>query len=301
MEKVKKIILLLIVLVLLAGIILVTVNFVLSKTDVKKNPVITMEFEGYGTVKIELYPDKAPNTVKNFIRLAQRGYYDGKTITDVEDKLIRGGLTETTDEDGNTTTSGPKYSDLKDLGEGQNDAAYNIAGEFIENGFNDNTLSHQRGVISMYRLTAANYQNEIAMIQLMGDAYDSYIDSLIDDMNDSQNGGFFILTEDAPEFDGQFAAFGKVIEGMDVVDAMSKVELQKATTTTTNTDGEEVKTETGETSTKPVTAPVISKVTVETYGVDYGEPETENYFEFDDIFNMFMQNYMQGNTSLFGE
>ena len=297
MEKVKKIILLLIVLALIAGIVLVTVNFVLSKTDVKKNPVITMEIEGYGTVKIELYPDMAPNTVKNFVRLAQRGYYDGKTITDIEDKLIRGGLEVTTAEDGKTTTSGPKYSNLHDLAEGEKDRAYNIPGEFIENGFNDNTLSHQRGVISMYRITAANYQSELAMVKLMGEQYSSYADTLVENMQDSQNGGFFIVTEDAPEFDGQFAAFGRVIEGMDVVDAISKIELQKATTTDENGND----TATDENSTKPVNAPVISKVTAETYGVEYGEPETANYFEFDDIFNMFMQNYMQGNTSLFGE
>ena len=82
MNKFRKIILLLIVIALIAGIVLISVNFVLSKADVKKNPIVTMEIEGYGTIKIELYPDKAPNTVKNFVRLTQRGYYDGKTITD---------------------------------------------------------------------------------------------------------------------------------------------------------------------------------------------------------------------------
>ena len=134
MKSIRKIIMLLIVIALIAGIVLVSVNFVLSKADVKKNPVVTMEIEGYGTIKIELYPDKAPNTVKNFVRLTQRGYYDGKTITDIEEKLIRGGLVEETDEEGNTTTVGPKLSNLNDLAEGENDKAYNIKGEFIEKG-----------------------------------------------------------------------------------------------------------------------------------------------------------------------
>ena len=209
MEKVKKILLLVIVLALVAGIVMVTVNFVLSKTDVKKNPIVTMEFEGYGTVKIELYPDKAPNTVKNFIRLAQRGYYNEKTITNIEDKLIRGGITEQTDEEGNVTYNGPKFSDLHGLKEGETDKSYNIPGEFIENGYNDNTLSHQRGIISMYRLTEANYENELAMLRLMGEQYSSYADSLTEEMRDSQNGGFFIVTEDSPELDGQLQALVK--------------------------------------------------------------------------------------------
>ena len=298
MNKFRKIILLLIVIALIAGIVLISVNFVLSKADVKKNPIVTMEIEGYGTIKIELYPDKAPNTVKNFVRLTQRGYYDGKTITDVEEKLIRGGLTEETDENGKTTITGPKISNLRDLAENETDKAYNIKGEFIENGYNDNTLSHQRGVISMYRHTEANYKNELDMVRLMGDEYSAYADTLVEDMQDSQNGGFFILTEDAPEFDGQFTAFGRVIEGMDVLDSISKIELKKPDAESTDENTE--KTE-QEISTKPVVAPIITKVTVETSGVDYGIPETENYFEFDDIFNMFMQNYMQSGSSISGE
>ena len=293
MEKVKKILLLVIVLALIAGIVMVTVNFVLSKTDVKKNPIVTMEFEGYGTVKIELYPDKAPNTVKNFIRLAQRGYYNEKTITNIEDKLIRGGITEQTDEEGNVTYNGPKFSDLHGLKEGETDKSYNIPGEFIENGYNDNTLSHQRGIISMYRLTEANYENELAMLRLMGEQYSSYADSLTEEMRDSQNGGFFIVTEDSPELDGQFTAFGKVIEGMDVIDAISKTEVQKSTTSSEEETNEEV-----QESTKPVKEPVISNVTVDTNGVEYGEPETNDYFEFDAIFNMFLQNYMQASGSV---
>ena len=83
MEKVKKILLILIVLVLICAIGWVSINFVLSKTDKKSNPVVTMEVEGYGTIKVELYPDMAPNTVKNFVKLAQRGFYNEKTFTDI--------------------------------------------------------------------------------------------------------------------------------------------------------------------------------------------------------------------------
>ena len=85
MKKFKKIVLCIIVLAIIAAIVLVVVNFTMSKVSTKPNPVVTMEIEGYGTVKIELYPDKAPNTVKNFIKLAQRGFYNGKGFTDIED------------------------------------------------------------------------------------------------------------------------------------------------------------------------------------------------------------------------
>lgn len=281
MEKVKKILLILIVLVLICAIGWVSVNFVLSKTDKKSNPVVTMEVEGYGTIKIELYPDMAPNTVKNFVKLAQRGFYNEKTFTDIEDGLIRGGLIETENSDGTTKLEGPKTSNLHDLADGEKDTEYSIKGEFIENGFNTNTLSHQRGTISMYRKTYNDYQQEMAMVKTMG--YSSYVDTLLNELYDSQSGGFFITTEDKTSLDGTYAAFGRVTEGMDVVEKISKVELQKST----GDDGTE------STTTKPVTAPVIKNVTVETYGVDYGDPEVRDLFDFDAIFSMFMQNYMK--------
>lgn len=281
MENVKKILLILIVLVLICAIGWVSVNFVLSKTDKKSNPVVTMEVEGYGTIKIELYPDMAPNTVKNFVKLAQRGFYNEKTFTDIEDGLIRGGLTETENSDGTTKLEGPKTSNLHDLADGEKDTEYSIKGEFIENGFNTNTLSHQKGTISMYRKTYNDYQQEMAMVKMMG--YSSYVDTLLNELYDSQSGGFFITTEDKTSLDGTYAAFGRVTEGMDVVEKISKVELQKST----GDDGTE------STTTKPVTAPVIKNVTVETYGVDYGDPEVRDLFDFDAIFSVFMQNYMK--------
>lgn len=281
MEKVKKILLILIVLVLICAIGWVSVNFVLSKTDKKSNPVVTMEVEGYGTIKIELYPDMAPNTVKNFVKLAQRGFYNEKTFTEIEDGLIRGGLTETENSDGTTKLEGPKISNLRDLADGEKDTEYSIKGEFIENGVNSNTLSHQKGTISMYRKTYNDYQQEMAMVQMMG--YSSYVDTLLDELYNSQSGGFFITTEDMTSLDGTYTAFGRVIEGMDIVEKISKVELQKSTAD----DGTET------TTTKPVTAPVIKNVTVETYGVDYGMPDIRDSFDFDAIFSVFMQNYMQ--------
>lgn len=280
MKKFGRILLILIVIALILAIAFITVNFAMSKVNKKANPLVKIEFEGYGTVEIELYPDMAPNTVKNFIRLAQRGYYDGKTITDIEDGLIRGGLVTTTNEAGESVTEGAKISNIKDLAEGEEDKAYSIEGEFIQNGFNENTLSHSRGVISMYRSSYGQYQQEFAMVQMMG--YGEYADTLYNELYNSQSSGFFILTEDNTGFDGTFTAFGKVKKGMEVVDAISKIELQK----TTNENGVE------ETSTKPVTAPIINKVTVDPKGVDYGMPEYSEAFDFDAVFNMFMSSYM---------
>ena len=281
MEKVKKILLVLIVLALIVAIGWISVNFVMSKTDNKQNPIVTMDVDGYGTIKIELYPDMAPNTVKNFVRLAQRGYYNDKTFTDVEKGFIRGGLTETENSDGTTTQNGPKLSNLRDLADGEKDQDYSIKGEFIENGFNQNTLSHQRGVISMYRKSYSDYEEDMLMVQKMG--YESYAETLVTELYNSQSAGFFIVTDDEQGLDGSYSAFGKVIEGMDVVDKISQVELQKST----GSDGTET------TTTKPVTAPVIKNISVETFGVDYGMPETAEFFDFDSIFSWFMQSYMQ--------
>jgi len=281
MKKFKKILCVLVILILILAIVFVVVNFAMSKRNKKSNPLVTMDIEGYGTVKIELYPDMAPNTVKNFVRLAQRGYYNGKTFTDIEEGLVRAGLTETTDTSNSSTKmTGAKLSNIKDLAEGEEDSEYSIEGEFIENGYNDNTLTHSRGVISMYRSAYGQYQQELAMVQMMG--YSDYVDTLYNELYDSQSSGFFILTEDNSAFDGNYTGFGKVVEGMEVVDAISKIELQK----TTDDEGNET------TTTKPVTAPVITNVSVETYGIDYGVPEVKAAFDFDAVFNMFMSSYM---------
>lgn len=283
MKNVKKIVIVLIVIALIVAIALVTTNIVLSKVDKKANPVVTMDVEGYGTVKIELYPDMAPNTVKNFIALAQRGFYNGKTFSEVGEGLVAGGA-DILPED-SKETAGPKLSDIKDLAEGENDKAYSIEGEFIENGYNDNTLSHQRGVISMSRKNYNDYQQEIAMVQMMG--YNDYVNTLLDEMYDSQASGFFVLTEDNTSYDGTYTAFGKVVDGMGVIDEISKLEVEKST----SEDGSESK------GTKFVNAPVISNVSVDTHGVDYGAPEVKDVFDFDSIFNYFMQQYMQSQSS----
>lgn len=167
------------------------------------SPVVTMEFEGFGTIEIELYPEYAPNTVENFISLINKEFYDGLTIHRVAPQfVIQGG-----DPKGNGT-GGPGYS---------------IKGEFPANGFKKNTLKHTQGVISMARAT--DY--------------------------DSAGSQFFITLSDTDNLNGGYAAFGRVISGMDVVFAIGRVEVSKE---------------------RPVEPVIIKKVTVDTKGVEYDEP-----------------------------
>ena len=165
------------------------------------HPIVTITMADGGVIKAELYPEKAPNTVNNFIELIQKGFYDGLIFHRViEGFMIQGG-----DPQG-TGMGGPGYS---------------IKGEFPGNSFFRTTLKHKRGVLSMARAMNPN----------------------------SAGSQFFIMHMDAPHLDGQYAAFGMVTEGMDVVDRIATtpvnriddrpVEEQKMATVTVDTLGEE--------------------------------------------------------------
>jgi peptidyl-prolyl cis-trans isomerase B (cyclophilin B) len=211
-----------------------------------KNPVATMEVENFGTIKIELYPEYAPETVANFIALSNRGFYDGLTFHRiVKDFMIQGGDKEGTGE-GSATTA-----DLKDDGD---ETEYSIKGEFVANGVNNNKLKFEEGVIGMARSD-----------------YTSYSSSLTEESYNSGSSQFFIVTKASTSLNGYYTAFGKVIEGLDVVHAIEEVEV------TTSEDAEE----SGNTEVStPVDPPVITSIRVETYGVDYGLPETLEPFNY---------------------
>ena len=128
-----------------------------------------IEMENGGKIRLELYPDVAPVSVKNFFKLVESGFYDGLTFHRVVPGfVIQGGCP---------------------LGNGTGGPGWHIRGEFASNGFR-NDLKHTRGVLSMARAMDPN----------------------------SAGSQFFIMVEDAPHLDGDYAAFGKVTEGMDVVD-----------------------------------------------------------------------------------
>lgn len=253
-SNIITIIALILIVVLIGG---VSYGYYKKATMEVKNPIVTMEVQDFGTIKLELYPEMAPETVSNFIALAQNGFYDGlKFHRVVEGFMIQGG-----DANGDGTGS-PKLSDLGiDVSE-EEDREYCIKGEFLANGYDNNMLKHKEGVISMARAD-----------------YTSYSSSLDSESYDSAGSQFFIMTADNASLDGYYAPFGKVIEGMDVVHNIEKVEVKVA-----ENENNEDSTENSEEKEKsiPVNDVIISKVTVETYGADYGKPETLetwNYYD----------------------
>ena len=165
-----------------------------------KNPEITITMENGDVIRAELYPEIAPNTVKNFISLANKGFYDGLIFHRViEGFMIQGGCPQ------GTGMGGPGYS---------------IKGEFSQNGF-QNDLKHTEGVLSMARSMMPN----------------------------SAGSQFFIMHKTSPHLDGAYAAFGKVVEGMDVVNKIAE-------TRTDYTD-------------RPLKEQKIKSMTAETFGEEY--------------------------------
>ena len=169
-----------------------------------QNPIVTFEMENGDIMKAELYPEIAPNTVRNFISLINSNFYDGLIFH----RVISGFMIQGGDPEG-TGMGGPGYG---------------IKGEFAQNGFANN-LKHSAGVLSMARSM----------------------------MPDSAGSQFFIMHKNAPHLDGAYAAFGKIIEGMEVVDKIAE----------TATDY----------SDRPMEEQKMKKVTVETFGETYPEPE----------------------------
>lgn len=256
-SNIITIIALILILVLIGG---VSYGYYKKATMEVKNPIVTMEVQDFGTIKLELYPEMAPQTVANFVALAQNGFYDGLKFHRIVDGfMIQGG-------DSNGDGSGsPKLSDLGIDVSGDDDRNYSIKGEFLSNKYTKNTLKHKEGVISMAR---ADYTQQ-------------YSSSLTTESYNSAGSQFFIMTADNESLDGSYAAFGKVIEGMDVVHKIEKVEVKEKETTSSDSSSSEENKEEKEKST-PVNDVIISKVTVETYGVDYGKPDTLepwNYYD----------------------
>lgn len=247
MKKLGTILTVIILIVAIVLIGIVSYGYYKKATMEVKNPVVTMEVENFGTITMELYPDQAPESVANFIKLANNGFYDGlKFHRIVKDFMIQGG-----DKNGDGTGSVTK----SDLEEGLGDDKYSIKGEFISNKVN-NTIKFEEGTLAMAR----------------GD-YSQYSQDLAEESYNSAGSQFFITTAQNNSLNGYYAAFGKVTEGMDVVHKIAEVEV-----TSSSTDSESSSTS-SEVST-PVNPPVIKSIRVETYGVDYGMPEMLTPFDY---------------------
>ena len=175
-----------------------------SSEESKDLPIATITVDGYGVIEAELYPEIAPNTVNNFIYLANKGFYNNLKFH----RVIKGFMIQGGD---------PK-------GDGTGSPGYSIEGEFTSNGF-ANSLKHTKGVLSMARAQDPN----------------------------SAGSQFFIMSGDAPSLDGEYAAFGKVISGLEVVDKIQNVETNSADA--------------------PKKDVVITSITVDTKGVEYQEPK----------------------------
>ncbi|SHI66843.1 peptidyl-prolyl cis-trans isomerase B (cyclophilin B) [Dethiosulfatibacter aminovorans DSM 17477] len=168
------------------------------------NPIFKIEMENGDVMIGELYPDIAPNTVKNFVSLVNKGFYDGLIFHRViKGFMIQGGCPQ------GTGTGGPGYG---------------IKGEFKANGF-DNDLKHDKGVLSMARAQNPN----------------------------SAGSQFFLMHAKSPHLDGSYAAFGKVTEGLDIVDKIAE----------TKTDFRD----------KPKEEQKIKKITIDLNGYEAEEPE----------------------------
>ena len=219
-----------------------------------QNPIATIEVEKYGTIKIELYPELAPNTVNNFITLADNGFYNGlKFHRVVKDFMIQGGDPKG-DGTGSPTLSSIDSNIEKDSDE---DKSYSIKGEMVANGYTKNTLNLTEGTIAMARSD-----------------YTSYSSTLAKESYNSAGSQFFIMTSDKhTALSGYYTGFGKVIEGLDILHQIEDVECKSSSTDDSETA------ETGEVST-PVEDVIISSVTVETYGVKYDKPETQEPFNY---------------------
>lgn len=169
-----------------------------------QNPIVTITMVGGKQMKVELYPEVAPNTVNNFISLVKKGYYDGLIFHRViKGFMIQGGCPN---------------------GNGMGGPGYGIKGEFLINGVQNN-LKHSKGVLSMARAQNPN----------------------------SAGSQFFIMHQNSPHLDGQYAAFGKIIEGQEIVDEIADVKTNH--------------------SDRPLDEQKIETMVVDTFGEEYPEPE----------------------------
>ena len=256
MKKLKTILWIILCLILIALIGWIGYGYYKKATMEVKNPIVTMEVENFGTIKFELYPEQAPETVSNFVALANRGFYNGTKFH----RVIKDFMIQTGSKGGDGTT-GAQISDLKDGGE---EKEYAIKGEFIANGVN-NSIKFEEGVVGMARADYTQYSSELTK--------ESY---------NSGNSQFFIMTKENAGLNGTYTPFGKVIEGMDVVHKIEEIEVTTALDSETTGNTEE---------STPVNPPVVTSITVETNGIDYGLPETLEPF---DYMTWFYQNYYAG-------
>ncbi len=241
-------------------------------TDNTIHPEVTFEIENYGTVKMELYPEYAPNTVANFIKLVEKGYYNGKVLYGKDDMCMYLGRNSAGEIDATKTSL--IFDDIEEGAE--NDFEYTISGEFVANGFEQNTLRHDKGVVTLLR-----------------NDYTQYVNTLYQESYDSGNSQIsIVMTDSGNNLNGAYAGFGKITEGFEIVEkiyneAKIKQEVNEETgEAIENSDGIE----------QFETYPVIKTATVDTHGENFGLPQVLEAFDYNAYMSELLSSYY-GNTT----
>lgn len=239
----KKICLWIGIILVTAAIIFISIGGIRKKTYNPAKPVATIQIEGYDkAIKVELDPQAAPNAVANFIKLANGGFYNNFKMTIDTDEIV-------------SNKSNEKARLTNIVSGAQENYVYGIKGDFLGNNVK-NYMKHEKGTITMLR-------DDFSYFGYVEQGYNS------------ANSRFSIITSDKKDdYNGYYAGFGKVIEGMDVVDAIKASRVEESNEQTQTTDASKVEDEKEE---KNVI--IIKSISVETYGVDYGIPEYNNLEE----------------------
>ena len=334
-KKIEMVLWVIVLVAVLAGLGYYGYGFTKMKMTGNVHPVATFNIKNgdkEGVVKFELYPEYAPNTVTNFIKLIDCGYYDGKidygkdevcmyvgrasgeeTTATEKDATAEGETTadatatdaaaDTTEDAAVVTTDtestvkkgdviNPKWSTIDPEVEEDSDAdyEYSIKGEFYNNDFKQNTLSHEKWVLSMIRNDYSGVLQSQST-ELVTEGYNS---------GNSQIG--IMMSDKSSTLNGLYAGFGRVIEGQEFLeDIYNNHAIEKQTTTETKEDGTEepVITEEDESGIKVFEGLIkITSASVEKYGVDYGKPEIQKMFDYNQyISDYYTQMYGGGSTS----
>lgn len=258
-EKLKIGFGMMIILILLSLIGWIMYHAISAKMDKTQNPVASFEIQDYGVVKMELYPEYAPNTVANFIALIEAGYYNNKVVYGKSNQGILYVAKNTEETAQNPTISLLDNSIEKDSDQ---DYEYEINGEFIANEFQKNILRHEKGVISLSR-------KDYSLYGLTKEGYNS------------GNAEICVMMQNNAELNGLYCAFGKVTQGLEI--------FEKIYQETQIEQGEENQENTIQ---KFNPMPVIVNASVEKQGIDYGKPEVHEAFDVQSYVNQLYSQYL---------
>ncbi len=233
--------------VLLGGTIY---NIVIAKTEEPSHPEVTFEISNLGTIKMELYPEYAPNTVRNIVSLVEKGYYINKVIYGKDEVGLYVGRNQAGEEDAVKASTFDKNLTT------DTDYDYAIEGEFVANGFNQNTLCHEKGIVTLLRnnygtgLTEESYNSGTTQIAVM--------------MSDSSS-----------QLNGLYAAFGRITEGLELLENLYNTgEIIVEDENSEHNHAEEIE--------RFKTYPIITSATIDTKGVNYREPKVMEIFDYDE-------------------